>query len=94
MFERLQSLPSRTALSAVYLLVGALPLGAELHKRQLSLLFSIVSSRNVTLHELVQRAIGLQGISYAGLFKRVSDTLDLYDLPTIRQLLEGTPTKL
>ena len=94
MLRRTQSLPSRTALSAVYLLVVALPLEAELHKRQLSLLFSIVSSRNATLHELVQRAIGLQGISYAGFFKRVSDTLDLYDLPTIKQLLESTPTKL
>ena len=94
LLRRIQSLPSRTALSAVYILVGVLPLEAELHKRQLSLLFSILSSRNATLHELVQRAIGLQCISYAGFFKRVSDTLDLYDLPTIRQLLESTPTKL
>ena len=94
LIRRIQSLPSRTALSAVYLLVGALPLEAELHKRQLSLSFSIVSSRNAWLHELVQTAIGLQGISYTGFFKRVSDTLNLYDLHTIRQLLESTPTKL
>ena len=87
-------MPSRTALSAVYLLLGALPMEAELHKRQLSLLFSIVSSTNETLHQLVQRAIGLQDLSYAGFFKRVSETLNLYQLPTIRQLLECTPSKL
>ena len=57
LLRRIQSLPSRTALSAVYLLLGALPMEAELHKRQLSLLFSIVSSTNETLHQLVQRAM-------------------------------------
>ena len=55
LLRRIQSLPSRTAISAVYLLVGALPLETELHKSKPSLLFSIVSSRNTTLHEeLVQ----------------------------------------
>ena len=69
LLRRIQCLPSSTALSAIYLLVSALPLETELHKRQLSLLFSIVSSRNATLHQLVQRAIGHQGISYAGFLR-------------------------
>ena len=94
LLRRIQSLPSRTALSPVYLLLGALPMEAELHKRQLSLIFSIVSSTNETLHQLVQRALGLHDLSYAGFFKRVSETLNLYQLPTIRQLLECTPSKL
>ena len=47
----IQSLPLRTALSAVYLLLGALPMEVELHKRHLSLLFSIVSSSNETLQQ-------------------------------------------
>ena len=93
LLRRIQSLPLRTALPAVYLLVGALPLEAELHKRQLSLLFSILSSENTTLHQLVQRALGHQGLPYSGFFKRVSDTLDLYSLPTIKQLLVNTATK-
>ena len=94
LLRRIQSLPSRTTLPAVCLLVGALPLEAELHKRQLSLLFSILSSENTTLYQLVQRALGHQGLPYSGFFKRVSDTLDLYSLPTIKQLLVNTPTKL
>ena len=49
---------------------------------------------NETLHQLVQRALGLHDLSYAGFFKRVSETLNLYQLPTIRQLLECTPSKL
>ena len=87
LLRKIQPLPSRTALSAVYFLVG-LPLEAELHKRHLSLLFSIVPYRNSTLHELVQKAICLHGILYDGFVKSLSDTLDLYD-----HILESTPTK-
>ena len=94
LLRRIQALPTRAALSAVYLLVGTLPMEAELHKKQLSLLFSVVSSNNATLQQLVQRAIGLHGMSYDGYFKRVSDTLDMYNLPNIRQLIDGTPSKL
>jgi len=36
--KHIQSLPNRTATSAIYLLLGILPINAELHKRQLSLL--------------------------------------------------------
>ena len=41
LLPRIHALPSRAALSAVYLLVWALPMEAKLHKRQLSRLFSI-----------------------------------------------------
>ena len=41
---------SRTALPAVHLLLGALPLEAELHKKHLSLLYSIINSNNQTFH--------------------------------------------
>ena len=37
--RRFQSIPIRTARCAVYLLIGALPLEAELHKRQLGLVW-------------------------------------------------------
>ena len=40
-FKRFQSLPTRTATCAVHLLLGALPIEAELHKRQLSLLYNM-----------------------------------------------------
>ena len=40
LLRRIQALPARTALPAVYLLLGALPLEAELHKKHLSLLYT------------------------------------------------------
>ena len=50
--RRFQSLPIRTATCAVYLLIGALPLEAELHKRQLGLLYNILTCTNKTIREL------------------------------------------
>ena len=47
--RRFQSLPIRTATCAVYLLIGALPLEAELHKRQLGLLYNILTCTNKTI---------------------------------------------
>ena len=53
--RQIQSLPQRIASSAVRLLLGALPLEAELHRRQLSLLYGIAKSNNETLHKLALR---------------------------------------
>ena len=52
--KRFQSLPTRVATCAVYLLLGALPLEAELHKRQLSLLYNILVSDNETVKGLAE----------------------------------------
>ena len=58
--KRIQSLPERTAFSVVQLLLGALPVVAEIHKRQLSLLYSIVNSRNDRIKGLMARQLSLQ----------------------------------
>ena len=55
--RNIQSLPQRTAWAAVYMLLGALPLEAELHKRRLSLLNSVITSDNECLKGLVQRQL-------------------------------------
>ena len=58
--KKLQSLPERTVSSAVQLLLGALPIQAELHKRQLSLLHSIARSRNEKIKGLMARQLTLK----------------------------------
>ena len=57
--KRFQSLPIRVATCAVYLLLGALPLEAELYKRQLGLLYNILISDNETVKELTERQIAV-----------------------------------
>jgi hypothetical protein len=51
----LQSLPQRIATAAIYLLVGAVPIEAELHKRKLSLLYSMLASDNSKIKEIINR---------------------------------------
>ena len=57
--RKFQYLPTRVASSAVYLLLGTLPLEAELHKRQSSLVYSLLTSTNETIHQLSERQIAI-----------------------------------
>ena len=82
--RRIQSLPERTASSVVQLLLGALPIQAELHKRQLSLLHSIVRSGNMRLQSLLERQLTL-GYSKS-FFCMAKKTLEFYDLPCLLEL--------
>ena len=43
--KNIQSLPTRTANAIVYLLLGALPLKAEIEKKQLGLFYVVVTSK-------------------------------------------------
>ena len=54
-----QSLPVRTASSAVQLLLGALPIQAEIHRRQLNLIHSIVQSSNTSIQDVMYRQMAL-----------------------------------
>ena len=55
----LQSLPQRTSIAAIYLLLGALPLQAEYHKKQLSLLYSLLACENNKIHTIIIRQISV-----------------------------------
>ncbi len=77
-----QSLPQRTAISALHLLLGALPISAEVHRRQLSFLYLVLSCDNVTIQDLVTRQIAVNLNTIGSFFCRVSETLNLYQLPS------------
>ena len=58
--KNIQSLPTRTANSVVYLLLGALPLKAEIERRQLGLFYSVIKCENSTLQQLWKRQFMLK----------------------------------
>ena len=58
--KNIQSLPTRTANSIEYLLLGALPLKAEIERRQLGLFYSVITSENSTLQQLWKRQFSLK----------------------------------
>ena len=47
-----QDLPTRATTGAVFLLLGALPIDAEIHRRQLSFLHSVLACDNSTIQGL------------------------------------------
>ena len=82
----LQSLPQRIATAAIYLLVGAIPIEAELHKRKLSLLYSMLASDNLKIKEIINRQISVSYDNEDSFFCSIRDILILYDLPSITDL--------
>ena len=91
--KRFQSLPIRVATCAIYLLLGALPLEAELHKRQLGLLYNILISDNETVKELTERQIAVNLDNRLSYFSKVQDLLDQYQLPPLKDLKSCLTTK-
>ena len=83
--KMIQSLPERTATAAVYLLLGALPVEAEIHKKQLSLLHSILDSDNNRIKEVLNRQISVNFDNKDSFFYRVLKVLELYNLPDIEK---------
>ena len=89
----IQSFPTCAASAAVHLLVGILPIEAEIHKRQLSLLYSILRSKNETVLEIMNRQSSMPDCSPESYFKKVQDLLELYNLADIPTLQSSLPTK-
>lgn len=92
--RNIQSLPQRTSTSAVLMLLGALPFEAELHKRRLSLAFSVFHSENISLKLLVQRQLACSHDIENSFFYELSMILQKYELPSLCELYCSNFTKL
>ena len=92
--RNIQSLPQRTSTSTVLLLLGALPLEAELHRKKLSLAFSVINSDNPTLKLLVQRESSCSNDIKNSFFNELTTILQQYKLPSLCQLFSSNITKL
>jgi hypothetical protein len=85
--NRLQALPNRTATAAVYLLLGATPIIAKIHKRQLSLLFSIATCTNTSIRNVAWRQAAVE--SENRFFIKIVNILHMYKLPEFRTIMNG-----
>lgn len=61
LLRRIQGLPKNTATEAIYIMLGTLPIEAEIHIRALTLFGAVCRSRNTTLVDLANRQLGLGG---------------------------------
>jgi hypothetical protein len=92
--RKFQSLPIRTATSVIYLLIGAMPIEAEIHKRQLSFLHNILNCNNDNIRALTDKQLIMNVNNPQSFFCRASATLEMYNLPTITELKTNLPSKL
>ena len=88
--RQIQSLPKCTATVSVFMLLGALSIEAELHKRLLGLLYAVLTSENRCLQDVVQRQLACSFDNTHSFFYIVSQVLDRYNLPTISQILTSS----
>ena len=91
--RKFQSLPLRVASCAVYLLLGTLSLEAELHKRQLSLLYSLLTSSNETIYQLTERQIAINLDNNQSFYCRVEQVLEMYKLSSLTTIKSELTTK-
>ena len=89
----MQSLPQRTAVSAVYLLIGAYPVETEIHLRQLSLLYSLLFCHNGKIKEVVSRQISVNYDNTKSFFCNIRKILEIYELPKMHELQSNLPPK-
>ena len=66
---------------------------AELHKRKLSLLYSMLASDNSKVKEIINRQISVN-YNEDSFFSNIRDILILYDLPSITDLQANLPSKI
>ncbi|CAC5387247.1 unnamed protein product [Mytilus coruscus] len=90
-----QSLPIRTSAAAYNLLIGAIPIDTELHKRQLkvSLLYSVRVSENTKLRTLKERQLIVNSENPESFFPRVQEIIKYNNLMQIHELIKSLPTK-
>jgi hypothetical protein len=69
------------------------PIEAELHKRKLSLLYSMLASDNSKIKEIINRQISVN-YDEDSFFCNIRDILILYDLPSITDLQANLPSKI
>ena len=92
--RQFQSLLKRAAIPSVYLLLGALPIEAELHKRQLSFLYILLSAENVKFKRIIERQLCENFDNKDSFFYCIIEVLFMYNLPSILHLQKNLPKKL
>ncbi|KAH3709507.1 hypothetical protein DPMN_068970 [Dreissena polymorpha] len=87
-------LPDNTANAAVYLLSGLLPIEAQIHIQALTFLHTICSQdKNSIEWALLVRQISFKSVDSSSWFIQVQHIIWKYDLGTVADSADNTPTK-
>ena len=90
----IQSFSKRTAIPAIYLLLGVLPVEGEIHRKKLTLLHAILSCDNSKLKEILKRQISVNSDNPKSFFHQSILLLQQYNLPNILDSSIKLPSKV
>lgn len=93
LLKQIQHLPKTTSDAATYLVLGQLPINAEVDKRTMCAFGNIVRNKNTVEYELAFRQLAMKSTSSGSWFIHVANLLKRYGLPSPHDLLNDIPTK-
>ena len=82
--RQLQSLPTRAANTALYILSGTLPMEARIHRKRLSIIPSLLM--NPMFCDLIPRQLAMKGIDSPSWIVQTQKLLREYNLPSLIDL--------
>ena len=91
--ELFQNLPDNTVNSATLGLLGVLPVQHVVEARALNLLVAFISDSESLEYKIALRQIGMKDPSSTSWFVYIQGLLHKYELGTVHQLLEATPSR-
>jgi hypothetical protein len=91
--RQIQHLPQRTATPAIYLLLGTLPIQAEIDKRKLTLFGSIARDKTSTLCNIAKRQLTMKSLDSKSWFSDLVEISYQYGLPSPHEILESPPSR-
>ena len=89
----LQSLPDRTSVAAIHLLIAIPPMEAILDLRIFSLLWRVAIQQDTPLNTLASRQLATKGAHSKSWFIHADQRLYKYGLPTLIEIMTSPPTK-
>lgn len=93
LLRQIQHLPENTAIPAIYLLLGCIPIQGQVHIKMLTFFGNITRRPGTVEYEIVQRQLAVKNITSQSWVTQIRCILDRYDLPSAFQLLDNPPSK-
>ena len=91
--KNIMGLSDSTANVIPYILLGALPVDSQIHKKRLGLLGAIFRKEGSKEQTIAHRQLATKSIKENSWFQQTEKILHYYELPSSHTLLENTPSK-
>jgi hypothetical protein len=91
--RQIQNLPPRTAIPAIYILMGTLPIEAEIDRRRLTLFWSICQDHTTKLSAIAARQLAMKSQFSHSWFVQITELCYKYGLPSPTDTIMDPPTK-